>query len=286
MANVWAFNLENGALTGLTQSGSDMSVTTAAKLAVTSYGISALIDDTTDNYLYPTASSQATGRCRWRFYFDPNGLSMANNDEFTLFQLRYSTSSYSLAFIKLIYATVGGYRIYAQAVNDVPAGVSTGVYTLPSTNDGPHYIECDLKRATNSSSNDGSIELFIDGTSQEKISTIDNYDRFANFNSFRWGPHTTKPATTSGTFYLDELIVNNDGRVIGPVDNTTTADAYCVSTVEEPAVEQVSGATDLTVADAYSTSQTDAVVTTKNTSIVVADSYSTSQVDVSPLGRY
>jgi hypothetical protein len=47
---------------------------------------------------------------------------------------------------------------------------------------------------------------------------VDNYDRWDQINSltFGIGNYSGVPAGMSGTIYLDELVVNDDGGVIGP----------------------------------------------------------------------
>ena len=70
--------------TSVTDSG-DLSVTSAAALAGTTKGISVLIDDTTAIYAYKAlASAQTTNVVRYRFYIDPNSITMSNSSEHTV----------------------------------------------------------------------------------------------------------------------------------------------------------------------------------------------------------
>jgi hypothetical protein len=64
--------------------GGDLSASTAAVLHGT-YGLQAVIDDT--NAIYLTDDNpNAEPRYRARFYFDPNSITMANNDTHFIFK--------------------------------------------------------------------------------------------------------------------------------------------------------------------------------------------------------
>jgi hypothetical protein len=57
----------------------------------------------------------------------------------------------------------------------------------------------------------------------------DNYDMFPYFRQLRLGATSGVDATSSGTYYIDEIVVNNDGSEIGAVggggsETTMTAD--------------------------------------------------------------
>lgn len=212
MTVIWDFDFESGDLTGLTQVSNDISVTQASALTGTDYGISVLFDDTTENYVYPAALDpvNTSGKYRARFYLDPNSLTMGNGENFWIFAMRGGGNF--LAYVGLRKTTVDGFQIWAWIYPDSGGGSGTSYYNIT---DEPHYIEAYLQRASGSAANDGSLQLLIDGASQETVSGIDNYDRFATWNSFRLGAVAGKDAGTSGTFYLDQLIVNDDGGNIG-----------------------------------------------------------------------
>jgi len=191
--------------------GGNLSVAAGAALAGTNYGLSCFINDTTVIYGEKTITADTSGILRVRFYFDPNTLTMSNSDNFVLCMPR--NASAGCAYIQLI--KVGSdYAIRALIINDAGGNTTTSSYTIT---DAPHYLEFKLLRATGASTNDGSLQLWIDGVDKETISGIDNYTRFDNFTSIRLGALVIIPATVSGTFYLDELVVNNSGDEIGPV---------------------------------------------------------------------
>ena len=88
-----------------------------------------------------------------------------------------------------------------------------GYYTIT---DAPHYIEMYLIRSTGAGDSNGSLQLWVDGVSKETLTGKDNYDIFTDVGQVRMGAILGVDAGTSGTFYLDELVVNDDGGAIGP----------------------------------------------------------------------
>ena len=226
MSVIWDCDIEAGDLTEFAgQISDDISAAAAAALAGTSYGLSVLVNDTTDNYVYPTTLSpvNTAGKCRIRFYFDPNSLTMAADNNLALYIQRGGGNN--LALVSLVYLG-SQYRIYVTIYNDAGGTSQTEASAIT---DAPHYIEAYLIRATNSTSSDGSLQLWIDGADIATLSGVDNYDRFTSFNSYRWGA-ISKAAGTSGTFYLDQLVVNDDGGAIGALAGAITGTAQGAAT--------------------------------------------------------
>lgn len=194
--------------------GGDLSVTGSAAMAGTNYGLSVMIDDTVSIFGAVTLGTPDTsGKLRARFYLDPNSLTMSNTTGHYIFNTKHTTSSGNdLCEVSLYRSGAGEYQIQAHMYLDSGTAV-TSAYTI---SDAPHYIEIYLQRATNSTSNDGSLQLWIDGVSKETLSGRDNYDRFVSFGYCKMGATFGVDATTGGTYYMDELVVNNDGSEIGP----------------------------------------------------------------------
>jgi len=195
----------------VTDSG-DLYWAAAAALAGTAGGMAMLLDDTTAIYGTKTVATNTSGKLRARFYLDPNSLIMANLDQFYVLFCRNSTPA-EICSVDLYYATATGYSLVARAKNDA----GTSVTQLAFLSDAPHYVEIYLQRAATNISSDGSLTWWIDGTAKTSITSLDNYDRFPNFVDLWWGAAINVDAGTSGTFYLDELVVNDDGGVIGPL---------------------------------------------------------------------
>jgi len=214
---------EGGDLTEYTSTSTDsgdLSVAAGAALAGTNYGLSLVIDDATGIYGIISFASpySTTGIFRGRFYIDPNSLTMANNNNFRLVAINNSALG-AVAEIRMGYSNGVGHTIAAMIVDDTAAESFTTYYGIT---DEPHYVEFNLIRATNDSSADGSIQLWIDGVSKQTVGSKDNYDRFNTLRVVNFGAISGIDAGTSGTFYLDELVVNDDGGEIGPVSTGAT----------------------------------------------------------------
>lgn len=192
----------------------DLSVVDSAALAGTSYGLSVFIDGTGVIYgEYALVSEDTSGSLRMRFYIDPNSLSMADTNEFAFLYV-YNNSSGLILVAVINYTTLNGYRLRCATYDDGGTGRYLSYVTL---DDAPHYIEILLTRAATIDSNDGVLTMWTDGTLSYTRSDLDNNGRFANFKSLMIGAVGGIDAGTSGAFYLDELVVNNDGGEIGPV---------------------------------------------------------------------
>lgn len=195
--------------------------TSAGAAMVGSYGLQALIDSTNDKYGQKDAPA-AVANLRYRLYFDPNSISMPDAS-FVYFIIQYNTSSQQIALMRL-YRSGSNYLIYIASKNDSNITVLNDNATIT---DAPHYIEVYHVRATNSSSADGTVEWWIDGVSQGSASSIDNYNLLADAAArFRIGALSTSSASISGTIYIDDFIVNNDGSAIGPAVTATPVPVF------------------------------------------------------------
>ena len=192
----------------VTDSG-DLYWAAAAALAGTAGGMACLIDDTTAIYGQKDVTANTSGIHRGRFYIDPNTLTMANSDLFYIFK-SYTTGYDSLVSLALqMTSTVYSIRTYYRTDAGVQAGNSYAI------TDAPHYVEFLYTKAADAGSSDGTFYTWIDGSAKDTLTGKDIYDCFPQFTHLRIGATSEIDATTSGTFYLDELIVNDDGGVIG-----------------------------------------------------------------------
>ena len=187
----------------------------AAALASTSGGIATLIDDTTDTYglVAITMATSATD-IRVRIYYDPNSLTIPNYENYIIFLLRAngSPTRYQVQFG--IYFNDTDYQVRALCLDDAGDPEYTAYYTI---SDGPHYLEAHLERSASVSSNDGELSFWIDRALQETVTGIDTYAQWerTNYDVYA-GAVDGIPASTAGTFYIDEIIVNDDAAEIGP----------------------------------------------------------------------
>jgi|GEM_PF-3507282 len=192
--------------------GGDLSTSASAAAASTDYGIQLVIDDTTEIYGRGNLSSPTSNEFRLRFYLDPNGLTMSNYDKMQVFQF----DSEDLVIVNLYYD--GGYYIQIQGHEDdssFPNALSDEI------TDDWHYIEVHVQAAGGT----GSIDWWIDGVAETSITGMDNDTEMDDISYYKWGADSVD-ATISGTFYMDELVINDDGNEIGPV---ATAEEVSVS---------------------------------------------------------
>lgn len=214
------YNFEDGTLnefgSTVTDSG-DLSAQAAAALAGTSYGMQAVVDDATNIYGLTIGINNTSGKMRLRFYFDPNSLTMGSAELFTLY---YARSAVPNTFMQVQLRWSGSvYQIIATITNDAASSTPT---TAINITDAPHYVEVYLQRASSDVASDGRIDVWVDGAGQQSVTGVDNYDRFNNFNQFLFGATVGLDAGTSGTFFLDELVINDDGSLIGAYSATKT----------------------------------------------------------------
>ncbi len=217
MATLYDIDMEAGNLsewTATTTDGGDLSASAPAALAGTNYGMAALIDDTTAIYGSYTITLVGATAFRHRFYFDPNSLTMnsGSGGSFYLFRLATSSSPSNIHHIKAWWDGAN-YGVVCSAREDDGTTKDSSVYTFT---DAPHYIECYLTRASSNVADDGECKLYIDNTLKATITAIDNYDAWGTVNAGIYGAVTAPPAGTSGTFYMDQIVANNDGGAIGP----------------------------------------------------------------------
>ena len=199
--------------TGTSTDSGDLSQGTPG-LAGTVGRMECLIDDTLDIRGSLDISSPTTDfRCR--FYIDPNTLTMGTGDAFMVMCARRTTPTTDNALRVQLNNDGSNYGIRIIYYDDANDYDLTSYYTIT---DAEHYIEVHIVRSSNGGS-DGTAELWIDGASKEQLTGIDDYDSFPTINVVRLGAFDGIDATTSGTFYLDELKGNDDGGEIGPVSS-------------------------------------------------------------------
>lgn len=191
-----------------TDAENDLIVTTASALVGT-WGLAALIDNTTSMYVRDVQSA-AEPRYRARFYFDPNSVSMASSDVHTIFVGRTNTSAAFNVQFNNNTGTSSGYRIRVQIFNDAGGNTNGTYFTL---SDAPHTIEVDWQKATSVGANNGTLTLWMDGVSKETISAVDNDTLLVE--EARLGPLTGIDAGTAGTVYFDAF-ESRRSSYIGP----------------------------------------------------------------------
>jgi hypothetical protein len=209
-------NHETGDLSQYTATYTDsgnLSVASAAALANTVKGMSVNLPGGTTTAKYAEKNiTLATNNYRTRYYLDPNTLTITQYCNLNIADALQNSTAYQLFACYLTW-DLAPYQIKWGAGKDSGSNTAGNTYTIT---DSPHIIEINIVRAATNVSSDGTAELIIDGVSKQTITGLDNYDLFPVIDRVRMGACSGVTTGMSGTYYLDELIVNNDGGIIGP----------------------------------------------------------------------
>lgn len=235
---------------GTSDADGDMTIQAAAALCGTNYGLQVVIDDTNAAYGSVGNLNSTTGKVRARFYIDPNSPTFDTGEDVKVAAFR-NTSAAFLAFVSLL-KTGSNWYIAAGAYND--ASSFTAATSIAIT-DAPHCVEFYLQRATNATSNDGRFDVWVDGTGQQSVTNIDNYDRFNVMGYVRLGAISFS-GTPLGTIYLDQLVVNDDGSQIGGIWVQKFTGGLTPSGVLTGDYQPSSGSTEMTLTGGVSPSGT------------------------------
>jgi hypothetical protein len=198
---IFADGFESGNLSAWSSSSTDggnLSASSTAALVGTQ-GMQALINDNNPIYViddHPTAET----RYRARFYFDPNTVTMAQNDAHLIFLSRTANAAATGTTVLQVELrfSAGKYQLRALILDDATTFTSSGWFTI---SDAPHAIELDWRASTAAGANNGGLTLWIDGVQQANITGIDNDTRW--IESVRLGALSGIDTGTRGTEYFD-----------------------------------------------------------------------------------
>ena len=194
---IWADSFESGNLSAWTSSvtdGGDLSVSAAAAITG-SWGLQALLDDNVAIYVTDDRPLAET-LYRASFYFDPNSITMTSGNAHYIFYGYTGTSTVVLR-VEFLY-NAGSYQIRANVRDDGNVWTNTAWVTISDT---LHRIEFDWRAATSAGANNGGLTLWIDGSQQSNLTTLDNDTR--RIDRVRLGPVGGIDTGTRGTYYFD-----------------------------------------------------------------------------------
>jgi hypothetical protein len=178
----------------------DLGVSGAAALATTSFGLQALVNDTSSLYVQDD-SPVSEDRYRARFYLAPNGFDPGEGSSH--FRLRVFIASEDVTNRRL--ATIvlkrqgGAYSLMGRVRRDDGTRADTGFIPI---GDSPHSVEIMWRRSSGPGSNDGAFKLWIDDSLVSTLSGLDNDMSAVGFA--RMGALSVKPGA-SGTLYWDQF---------------------------------------------------------------------------------
>lgn len=191
--------------------GNDLSISTEAGLAGTKHGLSVLVDDSHRAYACAALETPSTtGVVRARFYVDPNSLRMSDLSQVSFLYLINAGRMDNFALMKLMKIN-GRYFLRGVMVDDNGTHRETEAWSIA---DASHVVEIQIRRAANASSSDATYETWIDGVYKTIMTGVDSYEKFANFQYLSVGLNGIA-GNVSGTYYVDEIMVNDDGNEIG-----------------------------------------------------------------------
>lgn len=192
----------------------DLSVTKAAALAGTAYGLSCLVDDLVNkSYRKDFTAPPASGYIALRFHIDPNTLTMSAENEDILGVIGIGCEPNepdTLWRIQLGMTLGGNYILECQPRHD---GGKLAASTCQIT-DAPHWAEVHVQRATSDVASNGHVRWWVDDVLQDTWLNVDNWDLFAAIDDMRCGADSMD-AGTSGTFYLDEIKITDVDSLMG-----------------------------------------------------------------------
>lgn len=218
--------------TSVTDPDGDLAVLSAAALGGTGYGLSGSVVSEDTKPFYGTIqlnNTSYTNTVRTRFYFNTTGVDMSMGMSITLL-IGYNETDNDI--FKVTFSYLPQYNAILPQVkddNDEWIGIA-GMFSQGNIG----YVEFLTTRATSASSSDGTFSVWVTtglGVGENLIGTrndIDNYDTFTSFKYLQFGVPALNLGSFSATAYLDELVVRDDGKYIGPniyapVINTTHA---------------------------------------------------------------
>jgi hypothetical protein len=179
-------------------------------MASSAFGLQAVVDDQAALYVQDD-TPDAEARYRARFYFDPGTYDPGEASAHLRTRVFLAFSESPLRrLVQVILRRIGGqYSLAARVRRDDDTLADTGFTTITAA---PHSVEIDWTRASRPGANDGSLELWIDGTPAGALSGLDNDERAVDF--VRLGALSVK-AGAAGTLSFDEF-ESRRGSYIGP----------------------------------------------------------------------
>lgn len=190
-----------------TDSG-DLSTSTEAGI-IGSCGLDFNIDDSNHIYVdYNFLSAPSTNKLRYSFCLNADNLTIDSGENMWINRVRIPDSPYAVIGVRL--ENDGTNNEITLRFYDDDGNHYGSAHDVSS---GSHYVEVYVIRATTNSASDASASIWIDGTFKEEITGKDLYDNWDNINIFRI--MSRDAGVNSGSLYMDEVIVNDDGSEIG-----------------------------------------------------------------------
>lgn len=219
---IFADGFESGSLAAWSASdtgGGDLAVGTEAAL-VGAYGLRATLNDSSPIFVRDDSPVSETAY-RASFWFDPNSISMAQNDDHVIFRA-FSGNSTNLIQLNFRYFN-GQYQTQVWTLDDGNVWRSSNWLVVSDT---PHQIELDWRAASAAAANDGVVTLRLDSGLATSINGLDNDTR--RIDHVRLGAVAGIDAGTRGVYYFDSF---DSWRTVGATTPTSTPSASATPTL-------------------------------------------------------
>ena len=191
---IFSDEFESGNLSQWSSNMGSLGVTNVAAL-VDNYGLQVLIPTTSASYVTDeTPNAELTYHAR--FYFNPNSVSMASGDNFTLFMGIQGNNTQVLQ-VQLRY-TNGAYQLRTATLTDTTGNSLSSYVTISN---GIHAVEVEWDASTGVGMNNGSTSLWVDDLLKVSQIGLDNDTR--RIDRAELGAVTGIDAGTRGTLYFD-----------------------------------------------------------------------------------
>jgi hypothetical protein len=210
---IFADGFESGDLSAWSSAqtdGTDLTVSAAAAMAGTSYGLHAVVNDRAGLYVEDD-SPAGEARFRARFYLDPSAFDPG--EAAGRFRTRVFLAFADAPLKRLVQVVLrrqsGQYSLAARVRLDDDTLAETPFSDVSA---GPHVVELDWRQSSAPGADDGALELWIDGLSAGNVAGLDNDARAVDF--VRLGALSVKEGA-SGTLRFDEF-ESRRASAIGP----------------------------------------------------------------------
>jgi len=193
----------------LVTDGGDLAWSAAAGLAGSLGGLAATIDDAA--VIYAQKNFTVTSHnYRFRLYFHPNSLTIVSGFDHVWAQAEEGTNDRVRVWIK---NNAGTFQVRAELRRDDGSRLATSYVNISNEE---HRFEINVIQASGASANDGACQLYIDGSLAAQITGQDLFALSVPTN-LKVGVMDGPDAGTSGTYYIDEIVLRDDNQEIGPV---------------------------------------------------------------------
>lgn len=197
-------------------SPSTASITTSAGAGLngSSYGIEIDYDAAkgTDAQISNISFSTSSGYARLGFIIDVNTFAISGSNDAQFLNIYNATDDFFLCRLH----DAGGGNIDLVVESEIDPGGSNTVTASNISQASELKVEVLLQRASTDVASDGILTLYVNGTQEDQVTGIDNYDIFPDLNLADIDVSDSESSSATGVLYFDELTLRDDSTLIFP----------------------------------------------------------------------